>query len=177
MVSLPLTLESDRTPVLLYSTNTWLAYGISEQYYNGAHYVWCTPYFDPRLLESLEPGVPPTSSPYEVYRSLYDEVQRGDRHSAKIKENKAGILRGASFKRQTGVITEQQERDIASIVELAESRDFKPLIYVIPYTLVAELLREVPIGEKAHPLSREYLIDALPRKYFDVLEFSILRSW
>jgi hypothetical protein len=28
-------------PLVLYSTNTWLAYAISERYYRGLHYAWC----------------------------------------------------------------------------------------------------------------------------------------
>ena len=33
---------------ILYSTNTWIAYMIAERFYRRHHYVWCTPYFDPR---------------------------------------------------------------------------------------------------------------------------------
>jgi len=108
--------------------------------------------------------VPPTSSPLEVYRSLYEEVRRGDDHSAKIQDNKAGLLRGASFKRQHSVITEQEERDIAAIVDRAANRDFRPLLYVIPYGLVRSLLADVPVANRAHPLSREYVIADLPRE-------------
>ena len=163
------------TPVVLYSTNTWLAYIISQEYYNGVHYVWCTPYFDPRSQTSLDVAVPPTSSPYEIYHSLHEEVVRGDRHSAKIRDNKAGILRGATAKREAGVITEQQESEIVSIVEQAQLTDYKPLLYVIPYAPVAGLIREVPISKRAHPLSKEYIIEQLPRKYFDPIEMTTRR--
>lgn len=30
-------------PLVLYSTNTWLAYTVAERFYGGEHYVWCTP--------------------------------------------------------------------------------------------------------------------------------------
>ena len=98
-------------PILLYSTNTWLAYIIAQRFYNSEHYVWCTPFFDPRSLATYDATVPPTSSPSEIYRNLYEEARRGDRHSAKIKENQTGILRGANFKRGSGIITEEEEKD------------------------------------------------------------------
>ena len=165
-------------PILLYSTNTWLAYTVSEKYYNRVHYVWCTPLFgDPQSQASRGRDVlPPSSNPYEIYRRLHEEVRSSDQHSAKIKENKTGILRGAASKREEGVITEQQQREIASIVELAEFRDFTPLLYLIPYERVSALLREVPISEKAHPLSKEYIIEQLPREHFDVVELVSIGS-
>lgn len=158
------------SPLLLYSANTWLAYMIAERYYGGEHYVWCTPYFDSRQLSPHATAVPPTSSPAEIYQSLYQEVARGDRHSSKIKENRIGILRGATVKKDQGVISEKQSLDIGAILDRAETRDFRPLIYVMPYVTVANRLAEVPIADRAHPLSVEYVIDRLPRGDFDVIE-------
>jgi hypothetical protein len=157
-------------PLILYSTNTWLSYIIAERFYRSEHYVWCTPYFDSKSLPILDSTTPPTSTPCEIYHSLSAEVCAGDRHSAKIKENKVGILKGATFKRKAGVINEQQEKDIAAIVEAAEQRDFKPLLYIIPFRPVAKLVMEVPVSERAHPLSVEYVIERLPRARFDIIE-------
>jgi hypothetical protein len=50
-------------PIVLYSTSTWLAYAIAEQYYAGDHYVWCTPHFDPSSVPPISYSVPPSSSP------------------------------------------------------------------------------------------------------------------
>jgi hypothetical protein len=162
-------------PLILYSTNTWLAFMIAQRYYKTEHYVWCTPYFDPRKSGDHESAVPPTSSPFEVYRSLAAEVTRRDRHSEKIKENRAGILRGANAKRHSGVIDAGQEKDIVSIVDHADSGDFRPLMYVIPYSEVIDRMREPPPEDKAHPLSEEYIIDSLPRALFDIIEFGDYR--
>jgi hypothetical protein len=156
---------------ILYSTNTWLAYMIAQRYYKSEHYVWCTPFFDPRRSGGRDAAVPPTSSPFEVYCSLAEEVARRDRHSRKIEENRVGILRGANAKKQAGVIDEVQEKDIVSIVDQAEIPDFRPLMYVIPYSVVVDRMREPPLEDKAHPLSAEYVIDQLPRDLFDVIEF------
>jgi hypothetical protein len=158
-------------PLILYSTNTWLAYMIAERYYKREHYVWCTPYFDPSKSGDDDSAVPPSSGPLEVYLSLAQDVARGDRHSAKIDENRAGILRGANAKKKAGVIDEKQEKEIVSIVDNASDRDFKPRMYIIPYSMVADIVREPPPEDKAHPLSAEYIIDRLPRRCFDVIEF------
>ncbi len=32
--------------LILYSTNTWIAYKIAQKYYKDEHYIWCTPIFD-----------------------------------------------------------------------------------------------------------------------------------
>ena len=123
----------------------------------------------------MDAAVPLTSSPLEFYRGLVEAVARGDRHSQKIKENRVGILRGASAKRQAGVINDQQEKEIAAIIELAQARDFRPLMYIIPYAAVVNRLREPPPEDKAHPLSAEYIIDSLPRQCFHIIEFGDLR--
>jgi hypothetical protein len=148
---------------------------IAQRYYEAEHYVWCTPYFDPRRFGDRDSAVPPTSSPFEVYCSLAEEVSRRDRHSKKVEENRAGILRGANAKRQAAVIDEKQEKEIASIVSEAEVADFRPLMYVIPYVGIADRIREPPPEDKAHPLSAEYVIDRLPRSLFDVIEFGDAR--
>ena len=155
---------------VLYSTNTWIAYMIAQRYYGGIHYVWCTPYFDPRQL-GRENAVPPTSSPLEMYRTLFEETSRGDRHSSKIAENRVGILHGASEKHAAKIITEVQKDEIAAVMKVALPTDFRPLLYVIPVSMVADTVREPPVEDKAHPLSAEYIIGELPRDCFDVIEF------
>jgi hypothetical protein len=107
----------------LYSINTWLAYSINERYYDQKHYVWCTPYF---ASGSLPPDVtnPPTSTPCEIYHSLEAEVRAGDRHSAKISQNKIGIAKGATVKRSGGQITKAKEQEIMDILSASEIRDF-----------------------------------------------------
>lgn len=165
------TLQSMPDPTVLYSASTFLAYRIAQQYYKDVHYVWCSPVFDGRTSGPLDPTVPPTSSPCEIYWSLHQEVSRGDRHSAKITENRAGIIRGAQFKRKIGVINEEIESDIIAATELAETRDFRPLMLIIPYAKVKRLIEKVPIKSRAHPLSVECLISSLPGKLFSVIEF------
>ena len=159
-------------PLVLYSTNTWLAYKIAQAYYAEEHYVWCTPYFSSGSLPSWDYAVPPSSSPSEIYIALHEDASRGDLHSGRIEANKAGILRGANCKEKDGVITKKQKAEIYAIVNRAETRDFKPLMYIIPFVHAAKLMNEVPVHERSHPLSAEYTIRHLPRKCFDVIEFN-----
>ena len=159
-------------PLVLYSTNTWLAYIISQIYYGQQHYVWATPYFSSASVPSHDYTVPPSSSPSEIHGGLLKAVVSGDHHCAKIESNRIGILRGATVKAKANLITAKQRRDIFAIVERAETRDFRPLIYVIPFQSIGALIKEVSVKEKAHPLSEEYVIRNLPRSCFDVIEFS-----
>lgn len=157
---------------VLYSTNTWLAYNISERFYRGQHFVWCTPFFEAGSDTPRRYTVAPSSTPKEIYVELYRAAHRSDYNNSKIKDNKGGILKGAAFKRAAGVITEEQERKIAQAVEAAQLIEFRPLLYVIPCHLVAETMREARQEDRpANPLSAEYIIEALPNNYFDVIEF------
>ena len=157
-------------PLLYYSCYTWLAFQINQLYYHGSHYVWCTPFFHPESKFCRVNNVPSTSSPREIYFNLRDEVERGDRHSAKIQQNKLGIQRGAQIRRDAGQISDDQYAEIVSAVSIAETRDFRPLIYVIAATSVTP--KQVPIKDRAHPLSEEFIISDLKREMFDVLELS-----
>lgn len=156
-------------PLLLYSTNTWLAYLISQTYYREEHFVWCSPYFNSFTVPASDHTVPPSSTPGKIYSLLYDEVLYGDLHSDKIKHNKAGILRGANYKRAAGVITEEQKLEIYAVVKKAQVSDFRPIIFVIPFPLIAHMVIKVPVHERAHPLSKECRIERLPRACFDVI--------
>ncbi len=164
-------MNSTNEHIVLYSTISWLAYIIGERYYGGIHYVWCTPHFDHSSIPSINYTVPPSSSPLEIYLNLAEDVKRGDRHSAKIAANKAGLLRGMILKRSAGDITAEHESEIASIIDTADPMYFRPLIFVIPYHLVNDKLKKVPVSQRAHPLSVEFIIGNLPRDCFDVINF------
>jgi hypothetical protein len=157
-------------PLILYSCGTWLAFTISETYYRGVHYVWCAPVFDPNSRFASPVAVPPTSSPREIYHNLFEEITRGDKHSAKVAQNRLGILRGADKKLSQGIITAAQRDEIIAIASCAELRDFRPLLIVIPFKIVSKRVKQVPIKDRAHPLSEEFIIENLQRSEFDILE-------
>ncbi|MDQ1593238.1 MAG: hypothetical protein QOG71_3865 [Pyrinomonadaceae bacterium] len=158
-------------PLILYSTCTWLAYKIAQFFYRDEHYVWCTPHFSADSLSSWESSTPPSSTPLDIYNAYHEEVIRGDRHGAHIAANKAGILRGAHLKANARIITKKQKAEIFTIVQKAELNDFRPLLFIIPYGLIQDIIEEVPVIERAHPLSVEFVIQQLPRNCFDVVQF------
>jgi hypothetical protein len=55
-------------------------------------------------------------------------------------------------------------------VARAQITDFKPLLLVIPYAPVRDIVKPAEIGARAKATSEEYIIEALPRDSFDVLE-------
>lgn len=75
-------------PLLLYSTNTLLAYHISQTYYGELHYVWCSALFGAANIPSPYYPNPPSSSPQGIYETLLKAVESGDRHSEKIRLDK-----------------------------------------------------------------------------------------
>ena len=58
-------------------------------------------------------------------------------------------------------------------IERAEVRDFRPVLYVIPFARVRGTVVDVPVEERAHPLSIEYRVEDLARDSFDMLELRI----
>ncbi|HEX8670753.1 MAG TPA: hypothetical protein VF710_02645 [Longimicrobium sp.] len=157
-----------KTPILLYSASTWLAYSIAERFY-GVHYAWCTAFYD-GITAPRHFNIPPTSSPAEIYLNLEEETRRGDLHSDAIKRNADGILRGAKAKLRAGAITVVQHREIKKSVTKAKIPDFRPVLYVIPFDRLEGEVPEVPVSLRAHPLSLEYRVEDLRSGLFDVLE-------
>ncbi|MBD0321115.1 MAG: hypothetical protein ICV87_12320 [Gemmatimonadetes bacterium] len=101
---------------------------------------------------------------------MEEETRRGDLHSDAIKRNIAGILDGAQAKLQAGAITDAQHREIEEVVAEAKIPDFRPVLYVIPYDSLGRRVPEVPVSQRAHPLSLEYRIEDLRSGCFDLLE-------
>lgn len=111
-------------PLLLYSTNTWLAWAIASQYYKAIHWVWCSPFF--RADGAVAVALPPSAIPGAIYDRLYEDVTRGDRHSAWIAKNRVGLIKGAECKEKAGVISSAQKLDILTIdirLQTASLRD------------------------------------------------------
>lgn len=159
-------------PLLLYSAGTWLSHVIAKDYYNDQHYLWCTPIFDAKAVAQPSAVPPPSSCPKEIYLELAKAVTLGDTHCPKIKLVKEGILRGAQAKRKAGIITASEFKRIGEMVELAQVRDFKPYIYIMVFEDVKRLLLDVSPEKRANSLSPEYIIEHLPRPFFEVIDLS-----
>ena len=155
-------------PLLLYSANTHLAFILAERYYKQVHWVWCGTAFDARA--TLPVPAPASSNPAEIIEGLYHDMERGDRHSKKIAANREALRGAADEKLVSGVITLLQKREIAYAIDKAELREFRPLLFVIPFSKVRARVQRAPIEKWASPLYPEYVIPALPRRCFDILE-------
>lgn len=149
---------------ILYSVNTWLAYKISEVYYKDTHYVWCAPSFNTAGEN------PPSSDPSMIYSTLAKDVVGKDKHSAKISQNRTGIIKSADIKLREGVITEAQREDIIKIANNAELQDFRPLIYAIPHYLVEADVKPAAIEIKANYFSKEFILEKLKKEHFDIID-------
>ncbi|MCD7898527.1 MAG: hypothetical protein LUH22_01225 [Bacteroides sp.] len=97
-----------RSNINFYSTNTYLAYTVSQIYYNKKHFVWCSPVFDAMSLDKLHHwrNNPPSSSPFNIYTELKEAVTRKDLHNSKIEANKIGIMKGAQIALKKEIIDE-----------------------------------------------------------------------
>lgn len=144
-------------------------YAIAEWYYGGVHFAWCSPVYNGSTAEP-HVNIPPSSSPAEIYRALFREVDRGERHSDAIANNRKGIKKGADAKLEAGVISSDEHASIMRTLENAEVRDFRPVLYVIPSDRVRGTVVDVPVHQRAHPLFREYRVENLGRDCFDMLE-------
>lgn len=157
--------------LLYYSTNTYLSFWLSNSYYKN-FFVWCSPVFDPSKLSDYHElrKIPPSSSPFYIYNLLHNDVSSGDIHSAKIQENKAGLIKGASLHFESKTISEQDYARIIQIIEKASIADFRPLVYVIPRSKIGNKIKMVEVEYTANPLSTEYQIHDLQADEFDVIE-------
>jgi len=158
-------------PLLLYSTNSLLAYRINERYYHDLHYVWCNPFFHKDAVINLQAQMVPSSTPAAIYLDYKQGVEAGDIHCQKVIDNRVGLRKGAQLKLHAAVITTQQFQEINLLIDTVQLTEYRPVVYVIPFRSVAKFATQPSLSAKAHPFSPEYLIEALPRKCFDVIEW------
>jgi len=157
--------HKQKSNCFLYSVNSFLAHYISEQFYKGAHYVWCAPSFN------SEANNPPSSNPKDILFVLHNDVARNDKNSLKIKQNKLGLIRGVEAMLDVGVITQDERDDILLIIEESDIKCFYPLLYIIDKNLVGDKIEVVPRKDRANIISEEVLIRDLHTDEFDVLFF------
>lgn len=155
-------------PLVLYSAVSRLAYLINQRHYGGIHYVWCAPNM---ATDRFEPTNPPSSDPLDLCARFQRDSQRNDGHSDLITANRAGIVRGAIAREAQGRITRATRARIEQMAFDAHCGEFVPLLMVIPFQPVVELVREVDGTDMAGATSQEYIIEELPRAMFDVIRW------
>jgi hypothetical protein len=168
------TSTSLKDPLVLYSTCTKLAYLIAEQYYLGLHYVWCAPAPVPDRFRLSNPA---SSDPLSIYWRFHRDIVTNDMHSASVRDNKQGILKGAVARHSEGLITNEEKIEIETIVQHSAISDFMPLLFIIPFAIVHSITTRAPVPDRARSSSQEYIIPRLQRNQFDVLELHNGRSY
>ena len=161
------------TPILLYSTNTFMKFLIQQKYMKDIHYVWCSEIFDSNTLGSYVSNslVAPTSNPKDIYLDLKKAVEKVDKHNSKIKEQISSLSARAVHWEAAGLITEAEKNDIVYMVnEPSFFGYWRPLLYVIPVSAVlSPRLKPVP-AHLCASLGAEYIIDDLKGDEFHIIE-------
>ena len=151
-------------PLFLVSVQSKLAYLINENYYNGLHYAWCSPGFDC-------PKNPPDSNPKMLFSRWREDYLNYATDSPLIQKNRKGIKKGILHQRAMGFISEKTSEQLINLTDTAPFTYFCPVLYVMPYQLVKNLIEDVEFEEKANPFSIEFKLPDLPNKFFNVFEF------
>jgi hypothetical protein len=157
---------------ILYSTNTRMKLLIAEKYRKDVHYAWCGDCFDSSKVGaySMQALTAPSSDPCAIYKQLSLDVQRSDKHSSKIKEQKLSLAKLAVDWKTKGEISTEDEEEIIYMMEHSDFSYWKPLLYVISRPSIDPArIKSVPIGSRAS-FGAEYIISDLQRGEFDIVE-------
>ena len=160
-------------PVVLYSTNTFLAFSINTHYYGGMHYVWCSAHFGDCVVPQFALLNPSTASPRDVYEGFRKAAARNDRRSPWIAQTKVGLQRGIAARLGQNVITLAQSVDLYGAMQNATPLDFRPLLYVIPYGRVRRIVERITMDQATNPNVIEYRIAELREGVFDIVDFGL----
>lgn len=157
---------------LLFSTNPLIKLLIQERYRNDLHYVWCSESFDSSKQHgySLASLVAPSSNPISIYKELREGWRKGEKHSEKIRQTKATLKALAVDWHAKGEISEQDKEEIILLADEPDLTYWRPLVYVIPRSIVEVRLQPVHLGKRAS-LGLEFIIEDLQRSEFDIIEF------
>lgn len=162
--------ETPSSPVL-FSTVTYWKYYIQRHYRNDTHYVWCSEHFDPSKTSEYSAHNPtgPTANPRSIYETLKEAVQNRDTHCQKIQDQKSTIRELAVEWNQNDQITGRQAQEIHMMMEEGDFQNWRPLLYVIPSTLVEDRVQFVPYENRAS-LGPEWVIENLDGGEFQLVE-------
>ncbi|MBQ3166501.1 MAG: hypothetical protein IJC01_04100 [Clostridia bacterium] len=162
-------------PILLYSINSRLAYNINKRYYK-KHYVWCATKFNTNDNPVADRNNPDSSNPFEILKTFNEEIKKvlKDLHHTPhfLIERLNGVLYGLEINRDC--LGEELCKDLSENIKQQRDNNtiwqqLKPVIYVIPYSLVKDRITPVPPSKTAGILSEEYILTDLKDEEFDVI--------
>lgn len=158
------------SPLLLWSAGSLVRYKVNQRYF-GHHFVWCSPAFEAAALSrnSIGSQIAASSDPATLYRRLHADVTSRDRHSNEIIRQKQSIKAAALRHMANNHISAERAAEVATFVDVADSSDWRPVIYVIPFDRVASRVQVVPINDCAS-LEPEFIVPDLVDGEFEVIE-------
>ncbi|HXB24912.1 MAG TPA: hypothetical protein VNV25_09295 [Gemmatimonadaceae bacterium] len=158
---------------LLYSVNPRIKYHFVEKYGGGVHWIWCSETFDSGAAASLSPlaSIPPSSNPKDLYQRLKSDANRRDRGSALIDQKRTSLINSVVRWHTDGQIDDAGKVEALATIDLVDSYEWRPLLYLIPRMGLGARLVVVPPGMRASPLGCEYQIHDLGKEEFDAIEF------
>jgi len=158
-------------PLLLYSVNPYLKYFIHQKYRGDVHFVWCSEYFDSKKVGAYSPGsvIPPSSNPASLYERLKEAAESEDEGDLKIIQQKNALKSLAIDWEKAGQITTVEKEDIIVSIDEGHFKQWRPLIYLIPRTLVDSRLIAVSRPNRAS-LGMEFQIPDLKGSEFEVIQ-------
>jgi hypothetical protein len=164
-------------PPILYSTNPWFATDVAIRYRGGSFFAWVSEYFDARSapVGSSAAMIAPSSTPCRIYRTLLEDVNRADDHSALIKGYKKKFPRLAREWLAAGTLTKDQHDEIIAEVRRGTCIIWRPVLYVIPREPIEATgrLKAVPRASRAAHGPELQVID-LQQDEFDIIELLII---
>ena len=137
--------------------------------------MWCSETFAANERPSPARLTPPSSTPLDLYRSFKAAADSGDTGDPKIVATREALMSGANSRLTQGVIDQAVKAEIEATLERLSANDFRPLLYLIPRSLVADRLERVPPQDRAHPLNEEFTVD-LGADEFQIIEFYLCRT-
>lgn len=171
VASLTRSSKAGQHPLVLYSTQTLLKWRIQQDFI-GKHRVWCSPVFDAEKQNkyALGSGLAPSADPASIFRELHHAtVIRPDDHNAKIASQKSVLMGLAVDWHENSHISEEERDEIVAIVTYARITEWRPVLLVIPFSSVADRVRNVKREDRASS-EPEYIIDDLTADEFDIIE-------
>lgn len=157
-------------PTFLYSTNVWLKHHVVERFLGNQHRFWCSETFGGSGSGSFPGTHAPSSTPQEIFLDLEKAIRGKDRHSFKIGQQRAMLRALASKLEKGGVLTEDVKKEIHFLVKNASFEEWRPLISIIPWSVVGGKVENVDPRRRANPLIPEYIVHGLTPSEFGVID-------
>lgn len=157
-------------PLIMWSATNRVVHYVCTHFFPN-YYVWCSPVFDGDAVGRYTRGAgqPPSSDPATIYRSLHTAVSKRDEHNGDVERQRKKLAAVALDLSTQGAISVEDAQEAVTYVQNAHISDWKPMIYVIPYTSVKGRVLSVPRGHRASG-APEYVISDLREGEFEAIE-------